>query len=195
MDSLDGLVDTTAYPIGHASGVYDDLVHRCKAEMDETGLCVLRAPVVACMAQEVASLGDSAKRISALRTPYLSEDNRGFARGHPRSALFPQHMSYLCANDIFADSLLKQLFRQDKLTDFVADVLGGKQLYRSECPTLSVQVNIMHEGDVFPWHFDQTDGAVTLLLQAADAGGKFQYAPGIRGEAPSGGEIARRTTM
>jgi hypothetical protein len=32
------------------------------------------------------------------------------------------------------------------------------------------------------WHYDPNDGVVTLLLQAPDAGGEFEYAPNIRSD-------------
>ena len=38
------------------------------------------------------------------------------------------------------------------------------------------------EGDTDGWHYDPNDGVVTLLLQAADTGGEFEYAPNIRND-------------
>ena len=36
------------------------------------------------------------------------------------------------------------------------------------------------EGNDFPWHFDTSNFTVTLAIQNAEAGGAFEYAPGIR---------------
>ena len=188
---MDALVDTETYPVGRAGKGYDSLVSRCRADLDHNGLCMLpgflKASVATAMAAEVTQI-DGAKRWSTLRTPYLGEDNSMYASGHPRSALFPQRFNYLISSDVPAGVLVRQLFQRDELTQFVSDVLGTAPLYRSECPTLSLQVNIMNEGDVFPWHFDQTDGAVTLLLQQPDGGGRFQYAPNVRGSDAAPGE-------
>jgi len=36
------------------------------------------------------------------------------------------------------------------------------------------------EGDTDSWHYDGNDGVVSLLLQKADEGGEFEYAPYVR---------------
>ena len=38
-------------------------------------------------------------------------------------------------------------------------------------------------GERLNWHFDRAEFTVTLLLQAPDAGGAFQYRSGLRSEA------------
>ena len=40
----------------------------------------------------------------------------------------------------------------------------------------------MEQGDEFGWHYDTNDGAVSLVLQSAEEGGDFEYAPLIRSE-------------
>ena len=61
-------------------------------------------------------------------------------------------------------------------------VLDFKTLYRSECPHLSLQVNVLNKGDTFGWHYDTNDGVVSFVVQEADEGGAFEYAPYIRDE-------------
>ena len=41
-------------------------------------------------------------------------------------------------------------------------------------------MNVLDPGQQFAWHYDTNDFAVTLLLDEADEGGLFQYAPNIR---------------
>ena len=38
----------------------------------------------------------------------------------------------------------------------------------------------MYEGDTHGWHFDLNDFVVSILLQAPEAGGTFDFAPNIR---------------
>ena len=40
----------------------------------------------------------------------------------------------------------------------------------------------MQTGDELAWIFDTNDGVVSLMLQTADGGGHFEYAPYIRDE-------------
>ena len=76
----------------------------------------------------------------------------------------------------------RELYEFDELTDFIRRLLGYDTLYRTACPTLSIQVNIMDEGEIFGWHFDTNDGVVSFTIQNADEGGGFEYAPLIRAE-------------
>ena len=38
----------------------------------------------------------------------------------------------------------------------------------------------MQEDHYFPWHFDGNDFTISILVQASQAGGEFQYVPDIR---------------
>ena len=86
-----------------------------------------------------------------------------------------QLLSERCTEQFVADLT-------NKLTEFVRQMLGYETLYRSACPTLSIQVNVMDEGDRFDWHFDTNDGVVSFMIQNADTGGAFEYVPLIRDE-------------
>jgi len=48
------------------------------------------------------------------------------------------------------------------------------------------------EGEALNWHFDRSEFTTTLLLQAADAGGEFQYRSNLRTDAdPNYDGVAR----
>ena len=47
-------------------------------------------------------------------------------------------------------------------------------------PLAGLTSNILEPGQLFTWHFDTNDFAVTVLVQPADEGGLFEYVPGIR---------------
>ncbi|HIN44084.1 MAG TPA: 2OG-Fe(II) oxygenase [Gammaproteobacteria bacterium] len=68
------------------------------------------------------------------------------------------------------------------MTEFVRQILSFETLYRTADPYLSIVINIMKSGDELAWHFDTNDGVVSLMLQTADDGGEFEYAPYIRNE-------------
>jgi hypothetical protein len=109
-------------------------------------------------------------------------DNRGFPPGHPRAALHRNRGGTLTRDQFAEDSLLLGLFMEDALTDFVRRLLGFDTLYRCADPWLSLEVHVEGEGDQLAWHFDTNDGVVSLMLQAPDSGGEFEYAPYIRDE-------------
>lgn len=41
-------------------------------------------------------------------------------------------------------------------------------------------VNVGKPGQQFNWHFDTNEFTITMLLQAAESGGYFEYAPDLR---------------
>ncbi|WP_368075880.1 hypothetical protein [Leisingera sp. NJS201] len=41
-------------------------------------------------------------------------------------------------------------------------------------------INMVEEGQGFPWHFDTNNYTVTLAIQNGEAGGDFEYAPMLR---------------
>ena len=55
-----------------------------------------------------------------------------------------------------------------------------KPIYPWEDPLGCCPYSIMKDGSVFPWHFDGNEFTLSILIQAAEEGGVFQYAPDIR---------------
>jgi hypothetical protein len=105
-----------------------------------------------------------------------------FPDGHPRRALHMNRYGYLLYNQLENKSLISQLYEWKPLTEFVRQILSFETLYRTADPYLSIVINIMKSGDELAWHFDTNDGVVSLMLQTADDGGEFEYAPYIRNE-------------
>ena len=184
---LNYFVDLETYPIDRLdSEAGQDLLNRAHLMMKEDTLVefpkFLRSRAVGALTEELTALDSSAHRVDYMSTPYGWMDNSGFAPDHPRSALFRRNCGTITTELFSEDSLSKRLFQVDELTEFIRRMLGYETLYRSACSTLSIQVNVMHEGDRFDWHFDTNDGVVSFMIQNADTGGAFEYVPLIRDE-------------
>ncbi len=67
------------------------------------------------------------------------------------------------------------------MLDFLGAV-AGESIYRNQDPYQSPNISVMDEGGCQQWHFDSGDMVTTLLLQAPEAGGIFEYAPAIRSD-------------
>ena len=68
------------------------------------------------------------------------------------------------------------------MTGFLS-LVTGVPMYRNTDPHQGLNISIMAEGGCQQWHFDAGDMVTTLLLQEPDAGGLFEYVPGIRSDA------------
>lgn len=82
-----------------------------------------------------------------------------------------------------ADAALRALYEWDPLRQFIAALLGLKQIYRYADPYGALNIAVMQEGDEFGWHFDQTDFVVSLVLQKPETGGEFLCRHAIRSDA------------
>ena len=181
------LINLDAYPIQDIqSPTAQALVAKCRKDLDKNALCTLEDFVspeaLMVMKTEIDGLLNSAYRAEHERTPYSWRYNLDFPDGHPRRALHLNRYGYLLYDQFKKTALISQLFEWAPLTEFVRQVLGFETLYRTADPYLSIVVNIMQTGDELAWHFDTNDGVVSLMLQTADEGGHFEYAPYIRDE-------------
>jgi hypothetical protein len=53
-------------------------------------------------------------------------------------------------------------------------------LYRSADPLDALEIAIFGDSDELGWHFDRSEFSVTVMYQQAEAGGHFDYHPGLR---------------
>ena len=79
------------------------------------------------------------------------------------------------------DTALRRLYLWDPLKDFIGAVLGKPRLHRFADPLGACSVNVFVDGGEHGWHFDETEFTVTLMLQAPESGGSFEYVPRVRG--------------
>jgi len=187
MQSIADFIDLDRYPLNNLdSPLGRTLVEDCQQMMREHAICALkgflRPASVRALSNEVASLEDAMRTVDFRATPYGWLKNSGFAEDHPRSRLFNRRCGALTADQLNPKGPCTQLFQFAELTEFVRRLLGYESLFNSACPNISVRLNIMQQGDEFGWHYDTNDGAVSLVLQDAQEGGAFEYAPLIRSE-------------
>ena len=188
--ALNRLIDLDRYPIDRldtAEGAA--LVARCQADLDRDAAATLpgflRQNALAGLVAESESLIPGSRRFE--RVPRVTYPQDAASEG---SALADEvrAMKHLNANNqilnyqIPNNSDLRAIYLWRALTEFVRQVRRVPTLHVSQCPHLALTVKAAFEGDTDGWHYDPNDGVVTLLLQAADEGGEFEYAPNIRND-------------
>ncbi|MDH3694552.1 MAG: hypothetical protein OER96_08295 [Gammaproteobacteria bacterium] len=184
---LNFYVDLNRYPIQDIdSRAGQTLIARCHEMMERDTLCLLEGflhdEAIAELSAEITQLQSAAHKIDYNSTPYGWMNNAGFPPEHPRSQLPRRHCGVISTDLLNPAGACMELFGFDELTEFIRRLLCYDTLYRSACPTLSVQINVMDEGEQFGWHFDTNDGVVSFTIQNADSGGSFEYVPLIRDE-------------
>ena len=182
---LNNIVDLDRYPIHRVgSSGYRALLEKCQTEVNERALCMLpgfvRPEVVLQLADELESLVNIASRFDIERTAYIKPVDPELPDGHPRkiphTTKYHQVLNYQIANN----SMLRQLFYWQPLTEFFGQAMGFKSFYRSDCPHLALTSKIAGEGDTDGWHYDSNEAVFSLVLQQPEKGGEFEYLPNIR---------------
>ena len=116
---------------------------------------------------------------------FLEDDGSSESASSP-SSLNPHHIQLksskliLNAHDLAAHTELNDyLFTSQSFISFISSILQTK-LYPSTDPYGKFYGNIFHKGDGLNWHFDQSAYSISLILQPAQEGGEFQFAPNSR---------------
>ena len=189
------LIDLRRYPIADlrvAAGC--ELAADCRKAFSDTGLCALpgfvRPNALNALAREAEALADRAFFCHSSHTAYLANPDGRFPAHDPRGRVEETHVGSI-AYDLFPeDALLRRLYGWDPLKDFIAAVLDKPVLYRFADPLGACSVNVFREGGQHAWHFDEAEFTVTLMLQAPESGGSFEYVPSLRGAADEAARVA-----
>lgn len=142
----------------------------------------LRPEALARMAAEAEALEPLAYRGPTEASPYFYNYRAAadLPPDHPRLRKTPRRLRQIAYDLIPPTTAIWQLYNWDPLTAFLAQATGVERLYRSADPFQALNISVMDEGGCQQWHFDANEINITLLLQAPEAGGEFEYVPLIR---------------
>ena len=193
-DSALDLIDTKAYPIHRpGSAAYDGLVARCKDDLAAQSACLLPGFVTeearVRMAAEVDRAAPGAFPCRNAHNVYLEAHDDAFPPDHPRRRPQATDLDSVAFDQIRHTDGLHRMYSWDPLLSFIADVLEKEHYYRMADPFAALTVNVMGEGQNHGWHFDESEVTTTLMVQAPEAGGAFQYAPDVRPADDDGYEV------
>ncbi len=182
-----GVVDIGRYPLHDLDSAQGQaLVGSCQEELRDRRICQLAGfltpSAVAEMIAQARQLAPMAWASDRTHTVYFEppDDSRG--AGHPRALPQRSAKKAIAYDQIPADSPIRRLYESDDLTAFIAAVLGKPALHRSADPLDALEIAIFEDGDELGWHFDRSEFSVTMMYQQSDAGGYFDYCPGLRSE-------------
>ena len=172
------------------------LVARCRNALRGAGMFSLdglfRAGALRACVAELGPLFDSAAFTHAREhNIYFDDGIGGVAHGHPALARFTTVNRTICG-DLIPASAVTRLYEWQPLVEFLAAAMEKPRLYPMADPLGRINVMAYRAGEQLNWHFDRAEFTVTILLQAPEAGGEFQYRSGLRSEAdPNHDGVAR----
>jgi hypothetical protein len=178
------IVDLARYPVGEPGWTSGGVVERCRAELAEDGACQLdgfmRPAATLAVLEEAGMLSGKAFRTDATHNAYFTELTAGLAGEDPRAISLHSSKRALGFNYCGPSSPLRILYEWDGLVGFLKEVLELPELYHDADPVGACSIMFYDEGDELGWHFDNSEFAVTLMLQECLEGGEFEYVPGVR---------------
>ena len=190
LDSSTKKIDKTIfnlerYPISTVGGdSYSSLVDRCREKLAEDGSCVLHEfvnlPALKQMQKEASQISPKAYRTNTEQNVYYSTDDATLDSAHPARQFFRRSSGFVAADYITEDMALRQMFESEALRRFMEDCRDAGPLFRYADPLGDMVLNVVGNGQTLPWHFDTPEFSVTVMIQKAQNGGEFEYAPNIR---------------
>ena len=179
------LLDLDRYPIDRPeSPKYAELVAACQHHMADNGMFNLegfvRPEAIARAAKEIAPLSAQFSFTHQRRHNVYFEDRvEGVPPDHGALTHFYTTNHTLC-DDQLQGTVVHKIYEWQSLPAFLARVLKKERLFLMGDPLARANVLEYREGEALNWHFDRSLFTTTLLVQAAEQGGEFEYRSGLR---------------
>ena len=185
--TLGDVIDLERYPItDRTDPAYRALVTHSQSLLGQEGVAIfpgfVRDESVATMADQTLELHPRMFHFRENHTVYFKPQEENVDSGHPLRRLMKTEKDTVAYADIPGDNLIRRIYESDEVLSFIKDVLGLDTLYRHADPLAALNLQGFTTGQQLGWHFDRSDFSVTLSLQAASAGGDFEYVRMLRNE-------------
>ncbi len=160
------------------------LVERCQAELARNGMfnlpgLMLPDALECSVAEVLPELERNAYTHTQLHNIYFKKHVEGVDPDHPALKLSRTSNRKICG-DQMQGFILKDLYEWEPFAAFLAKVMEKPALYCMADQLAGINVMTYREGETLNWHFDRSEFTTTLLIQAPDAGGEFEYRSGLR---------------
>ncbi|MGK3204057.1 HalD/BesD family halogenase [Amycolatopsis sp. MEPSY49] len=182
------MVDTDRYPLTDPdSPAWRETVGRTQADLADVGCSVLadfiRPELHDVLRKECAALEPHAYTKIEKVNAYNTAIGEPLPEDHPGRTIMERGNAFVARDHIPASSIIARLYTSPLFQRFVADCFGLPELHELADPLSGLTLNVIAPGRAHPWHFDTNSYTVSMLTQAAEAGGTFEYCPGIRSAA------------
>lgn len=184
---MNDVIDLKRYPLDRSgSADWQRLVDGCRARLHRDGLVNLpefvRREALHGAADTLTSLLDRGAYVHVREhNIYFRDRIEGLPDTHPALTRFRTSNRKLCADQMAGTSMIR-LYEWPPLARFLAAVMDLPRLWTMEDPLARVNVMSYGDGEALSWHFDRSEFTITLLLQAPEAGGAFEYARDLRSD-------------
>lgn len=155
-----------------------------KAELDAAGALVLRGFFTAEAIDQVVAASaphePDAFYAGSTHNVYLTPPDPNLPADHTFNRQVVSSKGLIADDEIPAVSPLRDVYDDADFRAFLCAVLGIDEIHPYADDLSSINVHFAAEGMELGWHFDNSSFAVTMLLQAPEGGGRFEYVADVR---------------
>ncbi len=192
------ILDLDRFPLDKpGSPQWQALVDRCRTDLANAGMFNLddfvRPAAIDRALREIKPVMDTLSFTHRRsHNIYFMKEIPGLSADHPALHLVETVNHTVCSDQI-PESVPLWIYEWPQFAVFLAATMNKEMLFAMRDPLARVNVLAYRKGEALNWHFDRSEFTTTLLLQAADAGGEFQYRSNLRTDAdPNYDGVARR---
>jgi hypothetical protein len=183
--TLSELVDIGRYPlVDPASPEWRRVIAGVHAELAAHGCCVLegfmRPDMIGRLRDESEGLAPHAYYALETVNVYNIPLDADLPDDHPGRRTMERGNAFVAHDLIPTTSLIHRIYTDATFHRFVGDCFGLAEVHPLADPLAGLCVNVIPPGRQHPWHFDTNEYTVSLLTVEQEAGGLFEYCPGIR---------------
>ncbi|WP_322434440.1 HalD/BesD family halogenase [Labrys sedimenti] len=179
------ILDLDRYPLDRqGSPEWLALVESSKAGLVANGMFNLEGLLLPGIAQKAAAevqpvMDSKSHTHKRLHNIYFKPEIPELAADHPALRKVETVSHTICADQI-AGSTVLAIYEYGPLVTFLAATMDKPALHVMADPLARANVMAYRDGEALNWHFDRSEFTTTLLLQAPDEGGDFEYRTDLR---------------
>lgn len=182
---IDSVVDTDRYPLSDPQGPgWQAAVSRARQELAVDGCSVLRdflrPSVLDDLRRQCASVAPAAYYDVETVNVYNTPIDPSLPAGHPARTTMERGNAFVPRDRIPAEFVVHRLYASPQVQQFVASCVDLPRVHELADPLAGLCLNVLTTGRAHPWHFDTNEFAISMLTQAPEGGGIFEYRPAIR---------------
>ncbi len=156
----------------------------CRQSLNANGVLVLTgflSGTALTALQDEARLGrEKAYFCAQNHSVYLTPQDMTLASDHAVNRQVISSKGCICDDDVSQDSVLRQMYDSPEFRAFVMAVTGQRSLFPYADPLSSINIHYAERGQELGWHFDNSEFAITLLIDKPEAGSRFEYIKDLR---------------
>ncbi len=177
------LIDLDRYPLFDPEA-RSRILAQARTAMAAEGSAILPGFVsdrgIAAILREALALAPSAHRRNKMLGVYPEDTPDMQDATHPIRRRSAYRMNVVATDQIDQNGPILAVHSWPHLVRLVADILEMPELHVVADPMMRCNFTILGGGDEHGWHFDGNDFVVSLMIQQAESGGEFEFAPNVR---------------